>query len=52
MNNLFSSYGILNIGLLNIHSVKNKVEYIVELLSEFQLNLLCITERNAVAEKE
>ena len=44
MNNPYSSDSALNIGLFNIHSVRNKVEYIIKLLSEFQLDLLCITE--------
>ena len=34
----------LNVGLINIRSIKNKVEYINELLSEFQLDLMCVTE--------
>ena len=35
MNNPCPSDGTLNIGLLNIRSVRNKGEYIVELLNEF-----------------
>ena len=34
----------LNVGLINIRSIRNKVEYINELLSEFQLDLMCVTE--------
>ena len=44
MNNPYSSDGAFDIGLLNISSIRSKVKYIVELLSEFQLDLLCITE--------
>ena len=44
MNNPYSSDSARNIGLLEISSVRNKVEYIIELLSKFQLDLLCITE--------
>ena len=46
MNNSSTSASgsALTIGLLNVRSIRNKVEYIVELLSEFHLDLLCITE--------
>ena len=44
MNYTSSSDCILNIGLLNIRSIRNKVEYIIELLEEFQLDVMCITE--------
>ena len=44
MDNPYPSNVPLNIGLLNIYLVRNKVEDIVELLNEFQLDLLCITE--------
>ena len=44
MNNSYSSDGALIIGLLNTRLIRNKVEYIVELLCEFQLDLVCITE--------
>ena len=44
MTNLFSFDGALNIVLLNIRLIGNKVEYIVELFNEFQLDLLCITD--------
>ena len=44
MNNSYSSDGARNARLLDTHSVRDKVEYIVELLSGFQLDLLCITE--------
>ena len=44
MNNPYSSDSALNIGLLHIRSIRYKMEYIVELFNEFQLDLLCITE--------
>ena len=44
MNTPYSSDSALNIGLLSICSIRNKVEYIVELLSEFPLDLVCVTE--------
>ena len=44
MNNPFSSDSALNIGLLDTHSIRNEVKYIVEFLSEFQLDLFCIIE--------
>lgn len=44
MSNTPQSFDALNIGLLNIRSLRNKVDYIVELLNEFNLDLLCLTE--------
>ena len=34
----------LNVGLLNIRSMRNKLLYIGELINEFRLDLLCLTE--------
>ena len=34
----------LRMGLFNARSVRNKVEHIVEILNEFKLDVLCITE--------
>ena len=44
MNNSFSSDSALNIGLLNILQLETRLVYIVELLSEFLLDFMCITE--------
>ena len=44
MTNLYSCDSALTIRLFNICSIRNRVEYTVKLLSEFQLDLLCITE--------
>ena len=40
MNDPYSCDSARNVGLLNIRSVRNKVEYIAELLKEFWLDLV------------
>ena len=44
MNNIHQSIHALNIGLLNVRSLRNKVHYVAELLREFNLDMLCLTE--------
>ena len=44
MNNNQQSIHLFNIGLINVCYLMNKVDYVVELLSEFNLDLLCLTE--------
>ena len=34
----------LKAGLLNIRSIRNKIIHVVEVLNEFQLHILCLTE--------
>lgn len=36
--------GAIHVGLLNVRSLRNKVDHIGELLSEFNLDMLCLTE--------
>ena len=39
-----SSSSPIKIGLLNIRSIRNKISYVSELVSEFNLDVLCLTE--------
>ena len=44
MNNIHQSIHTLNTGLLNVHSLRNRLHYVAEFLREFNLDMLCLTD--------
>ena len=44
VNSSFNNNNFLKFGLINIHSIRNKLTTVSEILDETQLDLLCITE--------